>query len=158
MKLNRNFITPFISLVFFVVGLSGLLMFFHLFDGYTEIVHEYLGIFFVICTVFHIMVNWKGLKVHFKKGVFLPTLWAVLIISLVLIISQKMYPPLDTVILSKIVKAPIIDAFQVLDINYDKASDRLKKNGLIINNAKSIEDIWINNKTNPKEVINLLME
>lgn len=42
MKLSRNYVTPFVSLVFIVVGLSGLLMFFHLFDGYTEIAHEYL--------------------------------------------------------------------------------------------------------------------
>lgn len=70
MNLNRNYITPFISLVFLVVGLSGLLMFFHLFDGYTEVVHELLGVFFVICAMFHIILNWKALKIHFKRGVF----------------------------------------------------------------------------------------
>lgn len=53
MKLNRNYVTPFISLVFLVVGISGLLMFFHLFDGYTEVVHEILGLLFVICYLCH---------------------------------------------------------------------------------------------------------
>jgi hypothetical protein len=158
MKLNRNYVTPFITLVFFVVGLSGLLMFFHLFDGYTEIVHEYLGVFFVICAVFHIILNWKGLRVHFKKGVFLPTALSVLAISIFFIISQRLNPPIDTVLINKIVKAPIIDAFKVLDINYDRASERLKKNGISIEKATNIEDIWINNNTDPEEVIDLIME
>lgn len=57
MKLNRNFVTPFISLVFLMVGISGLLMFLHLFDGYTEVLHEVFGLFFVICAVFHIILN-----------------------------------------------------------------------------------------------------
>mgnify|MGYP000869958899 CR=1 FL=1 len=70
MKLNRNYVTPFISLVFLVVGISGVLMFFHLFDGYTEVVHEVLGVFFMICAVMHIVLNWKPLKMHFKKAFF----------------------------------------------------------------------------------------
>lgn len=37
MKLDRKYITPFISVVFLVAGVSGILMLFHLFDGYTVI-------------------------------------------------------------------------------------------------------------------------
>lgn len=158
MKLNRNYITPFVSLVFLVVGLSGMLMFLHLFDGYTEIVHEYLGVFFVICAVFHIILNWKGLRVHFKKGVFLPTALGVLTISIVLIISERMNPPVDTIIINKIVKAPITNVFEALDINYDKVSAKLKENGILIETATTIEEIWINNNTDPEEVIDLIME
>ncbi|MGK9120968.1 DUF4405 domain-containing protein [Olivibacter jilunii] len=71
MKL-RKYITPFITLVFLVVALSGLLMLFHLFDGYTEVMHESLGLVFVIFAIFHILVNWKSLKIHFGKKVFFP--------------------------------------------------------------------------------------
>ena len=88
MKPNRNYVTPFISLVFLVVGISGLLMFFHLFDGYTEVVHEILGLFFVVCAIFHIILNWKALKIHFKKGVFLPALFGVLTVSAILIVEM----------------------------------------------------------------------
>lgn len=158
MKLNRNYVTPFISLVFFVVGLSGLFMFFHLFDGYTEVVHEYLGVFFVVCAIFHIILNWNALKIHFKKGVFLPTTLGVLTISIVLIVAEKMSPPLDTIIINKIVKTPIVDAFKALDINYDKASIKLKEKGILIEKATTIEEIWINNNTDPEEVIDLIME
>ncbi|OJW36853.1 MAG: hypothetical protein BGO54_07055 [Sphingobacteriales bacterium 46-32] len=158
MKLNRNYITPFISLVFLVVGLSGLLMLFHLFDGYTEVVHEILGVFFIICAIFHIILNWKALRIHFKKGVFIPALLGVLVLSVILIISERMSPPVDLIIFNKMVKAPINDAFRALDINYEKASEKLKENGLSIEEATTIEDIWINNDSNPEKVIDLIME
>jgi amino acid transporter len=158
MKLNRNYVTPFISLVFLVVGISGLLMLFHLFDGYTEVVHEILGVFFIICAIFHIILNWNALKIHFQKAVFIPALLGVLTISVILIISERMYPPIDLAIFNKMVKAPINDAFKVLDINYDKASIKLKEKGILIEKATTIEEIWIKNNTNPEEVIDLIME
>lgn len=158
MKLNRNYITPFISLVFLVVGISGLLMLFHLFDGYTEVVHEILGLFFIICAIFHVILNWKALRIHFKKGVFIPGLLGVLVLSVILIVSERMSPPVDLIIFNKMVKAPINDAFRALDINYEKASEKLKENGLSIEEATTIEDIWINNDSNPEKVIDLIME
>ena len=48
MKIKREIVTPYLALVFFVVALSGILMFFHLFDGYTNVVHELLGLTFVL--------------------------------------------------------------------------------------------------------------
>lgn len=158
MKLNRNYITPFISLVFLVVGISGLLMFFHLFDGYTEVVHELLGVFFIICAIFHIILNWKPLKIHFKRGVFIPALLAVLAISVTLIVGESMYPPVDIIIINKIVKAPINDAFKALEVDYSEASKRLEANGISIEGVTTIESIWINNSADPEEVIDLIME
>lgn len=158
MKLNRNYITPFISLIFLVVGISGLLMLFHLFDGYTEVIHEILGLFFIICAIFHVILNWKALRIHFKKGVFIPALLGVLVLSVILIVLERMSPPVDLIIFNKMVKAPINDAFRALDINYEKASEKLKENGLSIEEATTIEDIWINNDSNPEKVIDLIME
>src|SRR5690606_6823768 len=158
MKLNRKYVTPFISLVFLVVGLSGLLMFFHLFDGYTEVVHEYLGVFFVVCAVFHIILNWQALKIHFKRGVFIPALLGVLAISVTLIVGESIYPPVDTIIINKIVKAPINDAFKALEVDYSEAYKRLKTNGISIEGATTIEAIWINNNADPEKVIDLIMK
>lgn len=95
MKLNRNYVTPFISLIFFVLGISGMLMFFHLFDGYTEVVHEFFGLFFFICAIFHIILNWKALKIHFKKGVFLPAALALAVISILFVVEQQSSPTVD---------------------------------------------------------------
>lgn len=158
MKLNRNYITPFISVVFLVVGLSGLLMFFHLFDGYTEVVHELLGIFFVVCAVFHIMLNWKALKIHFKKNVFIPAGLTVAVISALFIVQQQVNPKVDTILLERIIKGPIDDVFKVLRVDSAEAVKRLQANGISIVGAKTIEEIWINNDADPEEVIDLITE
>lgn len=158
MKLNRNYVTPFISLVFLVVGLSGMLMFFHLFDGYTEVVHEFLGVFFVVCAVFHIILNWKALKIHFKKAVFLPALLGVITITSLLVVMERLYPPVDLQIMNRIVKAPVRDAFKALNINYDEANIKLKARGIGIENAQSLEDLWKLNNADAEVIIDLLLE
>lgn len=158
MKLNRKYVTPFVTLVFLMVGLSGVLMFFHLFDGYTEVAHEVLGMLFVVCAIFHILLNWKGLKMHFKKEVFLPAALGVLTITAVLIVGERMYPPIDTVIINSLVKAPLQDAFKALNINYEEASLGLQKKGMSMDGAATIEAIWVNNGSDPEAVIDLLLQ
>lgn len=156
MKLNRNYVTPFISLVFLVVGISGILMLFHIFDGYTEVVHEFLGLFFVICAVFHIILNWKALKIHFKKGVFIPAASAVAVISILFIIQQQYDPKLDTIVIERIIKAPIDDVFKALQVDSFAAVERLEANGISVEGAMTLEEIWINNDADPREVIDLI--
>lgn len=158
MKPNRNYVTPFISLLFVVVGLSGLLMFFHLFEGYTEVVHEVLGLFFAISAVFHILLNWKALKIHFKKAVFLPALFGVIMITSLLVVMERLYPPVDLQIMNRIIKAPVRDAFQALNINYEEANIKLKAKGIAIENAQSLEDLWKMNNADAEVIIDLLLE
>lgn len=133
-------------------------MFFHLFYGYTEVVHELLGVFFMTCAIFHIVLNWKALKVHFNRGVFMPALLSVGVISVVLIIGERMYPPVDILVINKLVKAPIHDAFKVLDVDYKEASEKLRRRGIQLDQAETMEDLWINSHANPEEIIDLILE
>lgn len=158
MKLNRNYVTPFISLVFLVVGITGMLMFFHLFDGYTEVAHEFLGLFFTICAVFHIILNWKALKIHFKRGVFIPAGLAVAAVSIFFIIQQYFNPKVDTILLERIIKAPINDAFKALQVDHFEAVKRLEASGISADGAETIQDIWKNNNADPEEVFDLITE
>lgn len=158
MKVNRNYITPFISLVFLVVGLSGLLMFFHLFDGYTEVVHELLGVFFLLCAIFHIILNWKPLKIHFKRGVFMPAGLAVAVFSIVFIVLQQLYPKVDTILIERIVKVPINDVCKALQLDPTKVVERLKTNGIVIDSTETMEEIWMKNDVDPEEIFDLIME
>ncbi|GEP98724.1 hypothetical protein CCY01nite_49840 [Chitinophaga cymbidii] len=69
-----------------------------------------------------------------------------------------MNPPVDITIINKVIKAPINDAFKALDVDYSAASGRLKANGISIEKAMTIEDIWINNNADPEKVIDLITE
>lgn len=158
MKPNRNYITPFISLIFFVLGISGMFMFFHLLDGYTEVVHEFFGLFFFICAIFHILLNWKALKIHFNKGVFIPATLALEVISILFIVGQQFTPKVDTILLKRITKAPIDDAFKALQVDSRKAAERLQAKGISLEGVHTLEDIWTNNHTNIMEVFDLITD
>ena len=158
MKFNRNYITPFVALIFLVIAISGLLMYLHLFDGYTEVVHENLAVAFVIFAILHIVVNWAGLRTHFKKTVFVPAAITIFLISAGFIYLQMKDPKLDTILLERIVKAPIPDAFRALNVRYEKAFENFKKKGINLKNSKTIEDIWLKNDISPVEVVDLIVE
>lgn len=158
MKPNRNYITPFISLIFLVVSITGLLMLFHLFNGYTEVIHELLGVFFVGCAICHIILNWKALKIHFKKRVFLPALFATLAVSFILMLFEIKYPPVDLQIMDSFIKAPVDDALKILNISYEEAQERLRSENILIENAHTLEDLWIQNDADPEKIIDLLLE
>lgn len=81
-----------------------------------------------------------------------------LAISVTLIVGESIYPPVDTIIINKIVKAPINDAFKALEVDYSEAYKRLKTNGISIEGATTIEAIWINNNADPEKVIDLIMK
>lgn len=158
MKLSRSFITPFITIIFFVIALSGLLMFFHIFDGYTEVVHEILGFFFIIFSVFHVILNWKALKIHFKKRVFIQATFVVAAISILLVVQQQNNPKFDTILIERITDAPIGDVLKVLRVDSAEAVKRLRYNGIFYKEGATMKEIWINNKVQPQKIFDLVME
>jgi Na+/melibiose symporter-like transporter len=158
MKLSRSFITPLITIIFLVVALSGLLMFFHIFDGYTEVVHEILGVVFVVFSVLHVILNWKALKIHFKKRVFILSIIVVAVISILLVIQQQKSPKFDTILIERITNAPIEDVLKVLQVDSIVVVKRLEENGISFIEGASMKEIWINNKVSPKKLFDLIIE
>lgn len=158
MKLSRNFITPLLTIIFLVVAHSGLLMLFHIFDGYTEVVHEILGLFFVVFSVLHVILNWKTLRIHFKKRIFIYATIVVAVISVLLVVQQQNNPKFDTVLIERITKAPLGDVLKVLQVDSVEAVKRLEINGISYKEKESIEEIWINNKVHPIKILDLIME
>ncbi len=158
MKLSRSFITPLTTIIFLVVALSGLLMFFHIFDGYTEVVHEILGVIFVVFSVLHVILNWKALKIHFKKRVFILSTIVVAVISILLVIQQQKSPKFDTILIERITNAPIEDVLKILQLDSIVVVKRLEENGISFIEGASMEEIRINNKVSPKKLFDLIIE
>jgi hypothetical protein len=158
MRLSRNIVTPLITIVFLIVSLSGVLMFFHIFDGYTEVVHEILGLFFVIFSIFHVILNWKTLRIHFKKRIFIYATIVVAVISALLVVQQQNNPKFDTILIERITNAPIGDVLKVLQVDSFEAVKKLEANGIFYKEGATMEEIWINNKVHPKKVFDLIME
>jgi hypothetical protein len=158
MKIKREFITPYITFLFLVIGLSGILRFLHVFDDYTQIVHEVLGLAFVIFSILHIIINWKSLKIHFKKRVFITSAIVVLLLSVGLVIIGKIHVNEERIIKEKLFKAPISIVFSILDIEYDKAEIILKNQNIIIAGSNNLEEVCRKNKKSPNEILELIIQ
>jgi|LSQX01.3.fsa_nt_gb Na+/melibiose symporter-like transporter len=158
MKLNRKYITPLITLTFVITGISGIMMFFHIMDGYTEVLHEFMGLFLVILSILHIIVNWEMLKKHFKKKIFWVTILVSPIISALFVVQQQANPKVDTIIMERIVKSPIPHLFNALQVDSLETVKRLEDYGVSLEGAKILEDLWINNDVRPEKVIDLITE
>lgn len=158
MKLNRKYITPLITLTFVITGISGIMMFFHIMDGYTEVLHEFMGLFLVILSILHIIVNWEVLKKHFKKKIFWVTILVSPIISALFVVQQQANPKVDTIIMERIVKSPIPHLFNALQVDSLETVKRLEDYGVSLEGAKILEDLWINNDVRPEKVIDLITE
>ena len=67
---KRDIATSLTSLIFIVIGGTGVLMYFHLFDSYTKELHEIIGLFFVAVVFLHVFFNWNSMRTYFSKKVF----------------------------------------------------------------------------------------
>ena len=157
MIIKREIVTPYLALVFLVVALSGILMFFHLFDGYTDVVHELLGLTFVLFVVLHIIKNWKSIGNYSRKRVFIFPGIVIIIISITFIVVGKVKGNLGNDILMKLLQSPASVSFKVLNVDYKEAEAIFRKNSIIIRDSlESIEEISLKNKKSPEDIIKLI--
>ena len=133
-------------------------MLFHVFDGYTEVVHEIFGLFFVVFSVLHVIINWKALKIHFKKRIFVLATIVVAVISILLVVQQQNSPKFDTILIERITNAPIKEVLKVLQVDSIEAVKKLEENGIFYKEGATMKEIWINNKIHPEKLFDLIME
>ena len=87
--MKKDIATSLTSLVFLVVGITGVMMYFHLFTSSVKDLHEILGLLFVVAALFHVLVNFKQMKQYFSKKIFLSLAVVVTIISSGFIINSS---------------------------------------------------------------------
>jgi len=158
MKLKRNVITPYLTFLFIVVAISGILMLFHILDDYTKVIHELLGAVFVIFSILHVILNWKSLKGHFKKMAFIVSGIVVLLFSIVFVALGTMHPNHEGIMIDRVIDAPISESFNILNLDYIEVEKILKDNNIVIGESKSIKEIGLNNDKTPKEIIELIIQ
>lgn len=62
-------------------------------------------------------------------------------------------------ILEKVLRSPVSDSFKLLNGDYQQAKEILKKNNVIIDDpSKSLEEISIQNKKSPEEIVELILK
>jgi hypothetical protein len=143
--------------IFLIVGISGILMFFHLLDDYTNVVHEFLGLTFACFAILHVITNWKSIENYGKKRkLFLPSV-IILFASISLIVIAKLKGNLERELLERMIQAPVCYSFKTLKIDYYQAKEIFRKHNIVLKDSlQSIQEIGTANKKSPEDIIELI--
>ncbi len=154
---KKDIATSFTAFLFIVLVVSGMLMFFHIFDNYTKTVHEILGLAFVLASSFHILLNWKQMKRYFSKQIFLISGILVFFISLMFVFLGKDHKDTKDVIINSLLNTHISNSFVVLNNNYENTKTKLEEMGIVINGSTTIEEISKNNGLSTQKIVEAIM-
>ena len=154
----RDIATSFTTTTFLVIGISGVMMFFHFFDSSVKELHEILGLAFVVAAVLHVIMNWKSMKNYFSKKIFISAVIIVAVISGIFISvnSSKAENP-KKLLMQKVLDASIIDSFKLLNGNYLEATKKLESQNIRILDNDSINAIAKANETSPFKIISIIV-
>ena len=77
-------LSPFMTVVFLVIAVTGLLMSFDIHVAGTGYLHKWLGIIFIIAGTVHLFLNWRRLRIYLtgrpaKAMIFLAILISILV-------------------------------------------------------------------------------
>jgi len=129
----RNWATPLTASVFAVIGVSGLMLFFGLFEDSVKEMHEWIGLAFVVVVILHLAKNWLPLQVMLKQKATQASALAVALVAAVFIggalIGGEEENPLR-VMARAVETAPLEASAAVLGISQDEIFARLRKAGI----------------------------
>lgn len=154
--LQKNIATSLTALAFLVVGVSGVLMYFHLFKEYTEELHEIIGLFFVVIVLVHVFYNFKSMKAHFKTKAFWIGAILITTISLTFILNTKEGNNPKQAIMTLLLNAPITNSVKIFDTNISHVENKLESEGIEIHMNDSIDSIAKRYKVSPFHVVELI--
>lgn len=130
--LSKKYITTPVIAAFGIMGISGVLMFFHIKDSGIVTMHEWIGILFVIVAVLHVVVNWKAFSSYFSKAA------TILPMLVILAVGAGVYGvnsageggnPVKKVV-GKLTQVPLSDVAPALGMSTDEAIAKLKGSGI----------------------------
>lgn len=154
--MNKLLATSLTILGFFIVGLTGVFMFFHIFDGYTKTMHEILGLVFFVAVILHVFYNFKPFKRYFSNKTFYALGIIFVLVAGGFVTNAYLNPKSKTDKYKKLVfKSPIQNAAKILELkNLEQKLSTLNatKTATIEQLAKD------NNKTKQEMLVFLLQD
>jgi len=153
---KKDIATSLTTLIFLVVGTTGVMMYFHILDKYTKDLHEILGLGFVTAVVFHVAFNFKSMKQYFTKKIFLGLSVVTIIVTLGFVLNTPEGENPKRIVFQKIFKSDIDKSFSLLSGDVDLAKIKLEESGIKLNDSRTIQEISRTNKTSPFHIIEII--
>lgn len=84
---KKSCLSGLVAISFVLVGISGVLMLFHVRIGAMTVLHEWIGLLFVLAGVLHLILNWKIFAKYCKQRSVIITIISVAILGAALMLS-----------------------------------------------------------------------
>jgi hypothetical protein len=159
-----KFVTPLLIVSGVVVGLSGVLMFWHLEPRGLKDVHELLGLVFVVVCVLHVINNIRPLKSQFarSRSLTLMSVSALVIVALWgtmwFVDSRSTKSVSGKAIIAKLQNAPLSASAPIFGLSSDEAVSKLRFNAIDARlSSQSIKQIAKSNNKTANDIITILM-
>ena len=157
--LIKDIATSSTTLIFLVVGITGVMMYFHLYNGEVKLMHEILGLVFIGAALIHVFANFKQMKQYFSKKIFfsISALVFVAVIGFV-IESQSKGGGVDPkkLAIQKVLSSPIEKTFVLFSEDMDESKMKLEDAGIKIEGSTTIMQIAKANGTSPFRIVSIL--
>jgi glucan phosphoethanolaminetransferase (alkaline phosphatase superfamily) len=155
---HRELATSLTALTFVIIGVTGVLMYFHLFESRIKTLHEILGLVFVGAVSLHVFFNWKSMRRYFGKQVFISTVIVAAAVSAVFVSAAGAGGANPkTEIIRAVLAAPLDEAVQLLGGSGDTLA-RLESKGIRVGEATSIRAVADANGISPFKVVQIVTE
>lgn len=154
----KTLATSLTTFAFIVMGTTGVLMFFHLFDNQTKELHEILGLAFVAIVFFHVFFNWKAMKNYFSKKIFYISAGIISIVSLGFILNAPSGPNVKRILINSVLENPIEKTSVLFVDNFDIVKKKFEDAGLHIEAGKSLKELAMINQTSPFILIDTMLK
>ncbi len=82
-------LNPALGLTFLIVGVTGILLLFHIQGGGIKFLHEWMSVGFLVLCVAHLIINWKAFVAFMKGGPVIASIVAVCLLSGLLLIGGQ---------------------------------------------------------------------
>ncbi|NQY92935.1 MAG: DUF4405 domain-containing protein [Campylobacteraceae bacterium] len=156
--MNKNFATSLTTGLFIVMGTSGIMLFFKLFDMQVKQLHEILGLGFIVAVSCHLFYNWKSMRKYFSKKIFILTLIGTALITSSFVLSSiNGGENPKKVIIEQVIKIPLEYSVKIFELKLEDAIDKLEDKNMKVNESNSIGSIAKQNNTNPFKIISILV-
>jgi len=156
----RKYSTPLTAATAIVVCVTGVMMFFHLYKGEVQAMHEWLGMGFVVAAVLHLLRHRRPLGLMLKQSRTHILLALTLLISLAFLYpssgEQKANPMRSTI--TAVMRTPVKDLAPVVGVTTSELTARFSEAGVAqVDATDTIETLAKANETDPMKLLSAAM-
>ena len=161
--LPRRFVTPITGVLSLVIGISGVMLFFHLGEGLVKGVHEWLGVAFAAVMLAHLALNWNAFKQYFKRpAAWVATAVVTTITAVFLVTSMSMSGSHENpmhLIERSIETTAISDLAPLFKLSQSEMIQKLGKAGVKIETGReTLRELASSSGTAPRRLLATLMD